>query len=92
MALLATHPGALADYRAGGARPVTPAIAPVISIPTTAGTGSEVGRGMGITLAEGGAKAVFISVHLIPPGGDLRPRPHRQHAPMAHPPAPASMR
>ena len=66
VALLATHPGALADYRAGGPRTVTPAIAPVVSIPTTAGTGSEVGRGLGITLTEGGAKAVFISVHFIP--------------------------
>ncbi len=66
VALLATHPGALADYRAGGPRAVTPAIAPVVSVPTTAGTGSEIGRGAGITLADGGAKAVFISVHLIP--------------------------
>ena len=66
VALMATHPGPLADYRVGGPRAVTQAVAPVISIPTTAGTGSEIGRGLGITLAQGGAKAVFISVHLIP--------------------------
>jgi 4-hydroxybutyrate dehydrogenase len=67
VALLATHTGTLAEYRVGGPRTVTRAIAPVISLPTTAGTGSEIGRGAGITLNGGGAKAVFISVYLIPP-------------------------
>lgn len=66
VALLATHPGPLGDYRIGGARSIGPAIAPVVSVPTTAGTGSEIGRGIGITLEDGGAKAVFISVYLIP--------------------------
>lgn len=67
MALLATHPGPLARYAvaSGGTALITPAIAPVIAVPTTAGTGSEVGRGMGIGLADG-RKGVFISQHLIP--------------------------
>ena len=66
VALMAKHPGPLGDFRIGGARRVDSAIAPVVSVPTTAGTGSEIGRGIGITLEEGGAKVVFISVHLIP--------------------------
>jgi 4-hydroxybutyrate dehydrogenase len=67
VALLATHPGSLADYRVedrGSAR-ITRNIAPVIAIPTTAGTGSEIGRGMGVGI-DTGPKATFISLHLIP--------------------------
>lgn len=67
VALLATHPGPLAGYAAilGGVPKVTAATAPVIAIPTTAGTGSEVGRAALITL-EDGRKLGFISPHLIP--------------------------
>lgn len=65
VALLAMHPGPLGGYRVGGGQRIGP-VAPVVSVPTTAGTGSEIGRGMGITLDEAGIKAVFISPHLIP--------------------------
>ena len=67
VALLATHPGELAAYAAilGGLARITPAVAPVIAIPTTAGTGSEVGRAALVTLKHG-RKLGLISPHLIP--------------------------
>jgi alcohol dehydrogenase class IV len=67
VALLATHPDALETYAAiyGGVERITSAVAPVIAVPTTAGTGAEVGRAALLTL-EDGRKLGFISPHLIP--------------------------
>ena len=67
VALLATHPGALTPYMAveGGVARITAKVAPVIAVPTTAGTGSEVGRGAVVVL-EDGRKLALISPHLLP--------------------------
>lgn len=66
VALLASHPGSLADYTlAGGGSDRIGPIAPVVAVPTTAGTGAEVGRAASLTLA-GGGKAACVNPHLIP--------------------------
>ncbi len=67
VALLATHDGALKDYAVieGGGPKITAKVAPLIALPTTAGTGSEVGRGAVLIMADG-RKLAVISPHLIP--------------------------
>jgi 4-hydroxybutyrate dehydrogenase len=66
VALLATHPGPLVGYAAvhGGIERITSAIVRTVAIPTTAGTGSEVGRAAMINVE--GRKLDFISPHLFP--------------------------
>jgi 4-hydroxybutyrate dehydrogenase len=67
VAILATHPEPLARYAAieGGLGRISDRVAPAIAIPTTAGTGSEVGRAALINLADG-RKLGLVSPHLIP--------------------------
>jgi len=68
VALMATHPGdALQPYAMveGGAARITAKVAPIVAIPTTSGTGSEVSRG-GVIIMDSGRKLAIGSPHLIP--------------------------
>jgi len=67
VALLATHSGTLETYAMiyGGLDRIGGGVAPIVAIPTTAGTGAEVGRAALLTLTDG-RKLGFLSPHLIP--------------------------
>jgi alcohol dehydrogenase class IV len=74
VAILATHPGNLKTYATieGGSLKITDAVAPLIAVPTTAGTGSEVARGA-IVIIDDGRKLGFHSWFLMPKAAILDP-------------------
>jgi hypothetical protein len=67
VAIAATHPGPLKTYATieGGSPKISERVAPLIAVPTTAGTGSEVARGA-IVIVDDGRKLGFHSWHLVP--------------------------
>ena len=74
VAIAATHEGPLKTYATieGGSPKITPAVSPLIAVPTTAGTGSEVARGA-IVIVDDGRKLGFHSWHLVPKAALLDP-------------------
>ena len=66
-ALLASHPAPLQQYSVveGGVGRITDKVVPLVAIPTTAGTGSEVGRASVIVM-KSGRKLGLLSPYLLP--------------------------
>jgi 4-hydroxybutyrate dehydrogenase len=83
IALAATHHRPLVEYddAVDGGRLIGPTVAPVITIPTTAGTGSEVGRSGVVTLEATGRKTVIFSPHLLAKAAILDPELTRSMPP-----------
>ena len=67
VAIAATHEGPLSHYATieGGSLRITDRAAPVIAVPTTSGTGSEVARGA-LIIVDDHRKLGFHSWHLVP--------------------------
>jgi 4-hydroxybutyrate dehydrogenase len=74
VAIAATHEGPLKTYATieGGSVRITERVAPLIAVPTTAGTGSEVARGA-IIIVDDGRKLGFHSWFLVPKAALLDP-------------------
>ena len=67
VAIAATHEGPLTSYATieGGSAKITDRAAPLIAVPTTSGTGSEVARGA-IIIVDDHRKLGFHSWHIVP--------------------------
>jgi alcohol dehydrogenase class IV len=83
VAIAARHAGPLATYATieGGSPKITDAAVPLIAVPTTAGTGSEVARGA-IVIVDDGRKLGFHSWHLMPRAAICDPELTRGLPPM----------
>ena len=74
VAIAVAHEGPLKTYATieGGSPKITDRVPPLIAVPTTAGTGSEVARGA-ILIVDDGRKLGFHSWHLVPKTALLDP-------------------
>jgi 4-hydroxybutyrate dehydrogenase len=75
IALATTHTRPLHEYddAIGGDAHITANVPPILNVPTTAGTGSEVGRSGVVTLKATGRKTVIFSPHLLAKAAILDP-------------------
>jgi alcohol dehydrogenase class IV len=75
IALKTTHERPLPEYddAIGGDAHIQGTVPPIITVPTTAGTGSDVGRSGVVTLATTGRKTVIFSPHLLARAAILDP-------------------
>jgi alcohol dehydrogenase class IV len=75
VALKTTHERPLHEYddAIGGDAHITANVPPILTVPTTAGTGSEVGRSGVVTLKATGRKTVIFSPHLMAKAAILDP-------------------
>jgi len=82
--LAVTHPAPLAQYddAIGGSENVVGPLPPMIAIPTTAGTGSEVGRSGVVTIQATNRKTVIFSPLLLPDVAILDPGMSQTMPPM----------
>jgi 4-hydroxybutyrate dehydrogenase len=77
------HHRPLAEYddAIGGDQHITSNVPPMLALPTTAGTGSEVGRSAVVTLDANHRKTVIFSPHLMPNAALLDPELTRSMPP-----------
>lgn len=75
VAVLAGHKGCLFSYAEGvpGQKPISGPVPPVVALPTTAGTGSEVGRSAVISEDGSHVKRIVFSPKLMPRAALLDP-------------------
>lgn len=68
IALGVHHPGNIFDYEDGapGAKPIDKGLPPIIALPTTAGTGSEVGRSSVISTNDTHKKKILFTPKMLP--------------------------
>ena len=78
VALMSSHTGHVTDYddAQGGAERITGPLPPILAIPTTAGTGSEVGRSFVVVDTQKNSKLVVFSPRLMPEVAILDPTLH----------------
>jgi 4-hydroxybutyrate dehydrogenase len=78
IALMATHPEPIVEYddAKGGYERIEDRLPPMICVPTTAGTGSEVGRSTVVVNPETNKKVVVFSPYLMPDVALVDPELH----------------